>query len=195
MTVTINTTVRIKAMALMLFLGMASFFVSCDYSREDKGYEYFPDMAHSFAYETYSDNPAMQDSITMRMPVEGTVPTHMIPYPYEFGFEGREMAGKFLSNPFIADDKIVAEGEVLYNNFCSNCHGINGDGQGNLFTTGRYIIPPTSLLTPAVREFPQGEIYHVITTGWGVMGPHGFLIRPEDRWKIISFIDVVFHGQ
>jgi mono/diheme cytochrome c family protein len=172
--------------AIVLLALMVS---SCDRTRMDKGYEYFPDMAHSPAYNTYSDNPAMDDGNTMREPVAGTIPRDMVPYPYEAGFEGREQAAMHLDNPLNINSDLLAEGQELYRVFCANCHGIKGDGLGNLHTSGKYIIPPTSLITPAVMSYKPGEIYHVITTGWGVMGAHGSLIRPDDRWKIIAFIE------
>jgi hypothetical protein len=176
---------------LGLALTLALAFTSCDRTRMDKGYEYFPDMAHTPAYKTFSDNPVMEDGKTMREPVQGTVPRHMTPYPYSADFEGREQAARELRNPLTVDEKILSEGEDLYNIFCSNCHGVQGDGQGNLFTSGRYIIPPTSLITPEVKAYPAGETYHVISMGWGVMGAHKSLIPPDDRWKIVAFIEQV----
>jgi hypothetical protein len=37
----------------------------------------------------------------------------------------------------------------------------------------------------------DGEIYHSITLGYGSMGPHGSLVRPDDRWKVINYIRMV----
>lgn len=182
-----------KATLFCLFFTLALFLTGCDRSRLDKGREYFPDMAYGLAYRTWSENPAMEDGKTMRLPVEGTVPTHMVPYPFPLDFEGREMAARQLRNPLEDHPGLIEQGQQLYNIFCSNCHGVQGDGQGNLFTTGRYIIPPATLLSPELMDAPEGEMYHVITAGWGVMGPHGHLILPQDRWKIIRFIEVVFH--
>ena len=34
----------------------------------------------------------------------------------------------------------------------------------------------------------DGEIYHTLTVGYGIMGAHGGMIRPADRWKIILYI-------
>ena len=178
---------------LVLALFMA--FTSCDRTRMDKGYEYFPDMAHTPAYNTYSDNPFMEDGKTMREPVKGTVPRHMIPYPYSADFEGRKQAGRELQNPLSIDERMLSEGENLYNVFCANCHGVQGDGQGNLFTSGKYIIPPTSLISPEIKAQASGETYHVISMGWGVMGAHKSLIPPDDRWKIVAFIEQVLQDQ
>lgn len=167
----------------------------CDRTRMDKGYEYFPDMAHSQAYQTYSDNPAMEDGKTMREPVAGTVPRHMIPYPYSADFEGREMAAVNLRNQHLITETLLEKGESLYQVFCANCHGIHGDGMGNLFTSGAYVIRPSSLIDEEAKSWSQGEIYHVISTGWGVMGAHASLIRPDDRWKIVAYVEEVLQAK
>lgn len=178
----------LKAQLLvLLFLGV----LSCDRSRVDKGYEYFPDMAHGPDYQTYSENPAMADGRTMRKPVEGTVPRHMQPYPYTAGFEGRELAGQNLKNPLRFTPALLEKGGDLYQVFCAQCHGVEGDGQGWLHTSGKYVIPPTSLLDEEIMAQPQGELYHVISAGWGVMGEHGSLLTPEQRWKIVAFIEQI----
>lgn len=182
-------------MLLALISGLAFLVGSCDRTRMDKGYEYFPDMAHSPSYQTYSENQAMEDGKTMRQPVAGTIPRHLVPYPYAADEQGREMAGKVLYNPLEATEDVLAQGELQYNIFCINCHGAQGDGKGNLFTSGKYVIPPASLITPQAQQFPSGEVYHVITAGWGVMGAHGPLIQPEERWKIVHFIETVLQEE
>ncbi len=177
-------------MILLVFV-----FVSCDRSREDKGYEYFPDMAHGPDFKTYSENPAMEDGRTMRKPVEGTVPRHMQPYPYTADFEGRELAGRNLKNPLAINARLLEEGKALYDIFCAQCHGVEGDGLGWLHTSGKYVIPPTSLISDEIIAQPEGELYHVITAGWGVMGEHGSLITPEQRWKIVAFIEHIIQDK
>ena len=167
----------------------------CDRSRMDKGYEYFPDMAHGQSYETWSSNDAMEDGKTMREPVEGTVPRHMEPHPYANDFEGRALAAQNLVNPLVITPVLLEEGKALYGVYCMHCHGEQGDGKGSLYTSGKYVIPPASLITPQVKAQPSGEIYHVISAGWGVMGAHAPLIRPEDRWKIVAFIEQVIQEQ
>lgn len=174
-------------LALVLLLLIAS----CDRTREDKGVEYFPDMAHGYDYKTWSENPAMEDGRTMREPVEGTVPRHRQPYPYTADFEGREMAGLQLFNPLTINEKTLEEGKELYRIFCLQCHGVEGDGQGILHTSGKYVIPPTSLLEERIVEQPSGETFHVISAGWGVMGAHASLITPEQRWKIVAFVEQI----
>lgn len=76
----------------------------------------------------------------------------------------------------------------MYAIFCSQCHGVAGDGNGYLFTSGRYAIKPASLISEKMLAAPDADIFHVITAGFQVMAPHGDLVRPDDRWRIALFV-------
>lgn len=179
----------ISAVALMLFFG------SCDRSRNTTGWEYFDDMAHSAAYETYSPNPVFADGKTMRNPVEGTIPLGLQPYLYEKTDEDRVKAGLALINPFEHNKQNLERGKQVYAIFCTSCHGDQGDGKGFLYTSKKYPFPPANLLSDKIRTNPEGEIYHVISVGFGVMPQHGSQVRPEDRWKLAMYIKEVLHKQ
>ena len=159
---------------------------SCDRTRFDKGYEYFPDMAHSLAYETYVPNGK-----TSQMPVKGTISREMIPYQYPATEEGRKQAGLELTNPLKDSLLNLTTGKELYTTFCIGCHGPLGDGKGHLYTSGKFAVPPASLLSAKTMAVPAGEIYHVITVGYNVMGAHGPQIRPDDRWQIVNYVQTV----
>ncbi|MDY0343711.1 MAG: c-type cytochrome [Lentimicrobium sp.] len=163
-------------------------FASCDRTRNDKGYEYFPDMAHSLAFETYSSNAVFADSLTMRLPASNTIPREMIPYAFENSIEGRAEAAASLINPLEVNAENIKQGEAMYAIFCSQCHGVAGDGNGYLFTSGRYAIKPASLISEKMLAAPDADIFHVITAGFQVMAPHGDLVRPDDRWRIALFV-------
>ncbi|MBW6489889.1 MAG: c-type cytochrome [Lentimicrobium sp.] len=161
---------------------------SCDRSRNDKGYEYFPDMAHSLAAETYAPNSNFEDGSTMRLPAENTIPREIIPYPYDNSLESRALAAAIFSNPLEKTAENIIAGKEKYNIFCKNCHGETGDGNGHLFTSKRYAIKPASLLSEKMLSAPEADIFHVITAGYQVMGAHGQMIRPDDRWRIAMFV-------
>ncbi len=187
------TSTALRLWSFVLLTGLI--FSGCDRTRHDKGYEYFPDMAHSLAAETYAPNTSFADGANMRTPPEGTVPRGIVPYAYPATPEGRELAGKELVNPVEASTENMQEGQRLYTVFCASCHGTAGDGKGSLHTSGKYVLPPASLIADNLKAKPSGEIYHVITTGWGVMGAHGAQIKPEDRWKIVHFIEKNLQGK
>lgn len=161
---------------------------ACDRTRTSTGWDYMPDMYYSEAYETYAPNENFENGLTMRTPVEGTVPRGMVPFPYEKTDEDRLLAGVELTNPVAFNQSAMESGKAAYRVFCVNCHGEDGDGQGFLFTSGRYPYPPASLVNEKVKQLSDGEIYHAITVGYGVMGAHGAMISQEDRWNIIHYI-------
>ena len=163
-------------------------FISCDRDRNNPGYAYFPDMAYSRAYETWSPNPNFADGKTMREPAEGTIPRGFIPFPYEKSEEDMIRAGKELKNPMEYSVKNLERGKLIFQRYCLQCHGEKGDGKGFLYTSGRYPFPPATLISEKMINKPDGEIFHSVTLGFGIMGPHGLLLTPEDRWKVIMYI-------
>ena len=171
---------RIFLITLLLVL-----VASCDRTRSSTGWDYMPDMYYSNAYETNTPNPNFADDLTMRTPVAGTVPRDMIPFPYEKTDADRLAAGEALVNPYETTVANLDRGEEAYGIFCIDCHGPAGDGKGYLFTSGRYPYPPANLVNDKVKALSDGEIYHSISVGYGIMGAHGSMIRPGDRWKII----------
>lgn len=172
---------------------LSSFFVllslsSCNHGHNHPGYAYFPDMAYSRAYETYTENPNFEDGVTLRTPVEGTVPRGFTPFPYEKTDVDMIRAGKELKNPLSFTDENLGRGKMIFERYCLQCHGKSGNGKGHLYTSGRYPYPPASLITEKMQKKPDGEIFHQITLGWGIMGSQGLLLRQEDRWKVILYI-------
>ncbi len=162
--------------------------LSCNRSRNNPGWDYFPDMFYSTAYETYSKNPNFSDSTTMRVPPQGTVPRDFTPFGYTIDPESRLRAGKELVNPFVAGNENLTRGKVVYSTFCLGCHGNSGSGDGKLFTSGLYPLKPRSLVSEEAVNLRDGEIYHSVTLGFGGMGAHGSQIRPDDRWKLVLYI-------
>lgn len=172
---------------VLLFLFSVS-FSGCNRDRNNPGWDYFPDMFYSTAYETFSRNPNFEDGKTMRIPVAGTIPRGFIPFEYTIDPESRIKAGKELINPIIPTPEILTQGKIVYTTFCIGCHGVKGEGDGHLFTSGLYLMKPRDLSGITGAKLKDGEIYHSITLGFGLMGAHGSQIRPEDRWKLVLYI-------
>jgi mono/diheme cytochrome c family protein len=178
-----------KKIKSILFLFMAVIAMcSCDRDRNHPGWDYFPDMFYSTAYETYSPNPNFADGKTMREPVKGTVSREMASFPYTLDEGERVRAGKELVNPFKPSEEVLARGKHVYTVFCIGCHGTDGNGTGKLYTSGLYPLRPRSLVNNVAKNLKDGEIFYSVTLGFVSMGPHGAQIRPDDRWKLINYI-------
>lgn len=161
---------------------------ACDRNRKHPGWDYFPDMAYSNAYETYSPNEIFEDGKTLQSPVEGSISRDALPFAYGPSPEERTRAGKELLNPMEYSDENLERGTKVYRIFCSSCHGTAADGKGHLVTSGVYKYPVRTLVSEEMKMRSDGEIFHTITLGFGVMAAYGSIIRPEDRWKAIMYI-------
>ena len=181
----INTGIKLASLSF-IFL----FLMSCNHGNNDTGYAFMPDMAYSYAFETYGSSPNFSDSITMLTPVEGTIPREMIPYQYEKTFEDQQRAGQELINPFETNKENLTRGKEQYTIYCTMCHGEKGKSDGHLVKSKLFPVQPIALSGDYVKNKPDGEIYHVITMGSlsGLMGAHGSQISPEDRWKIVLYV-------
>ncbi|MGM0621668.1 MAG: c-type cytochrome [Bacteroidota bacterium] len=159
---------------------------SCDEDRNEPGWSFFNDMEHSQAYETWSENPNMPEGKTMMGPVEGTVATHEHAFNFEKTPED-ELKAASLENP-LADDFDMDRAKQKYDQYCLICHGENGAGQGHLFSTGKYPIPPSSYHAERALEKTDGQLFHNIRVGFGVMGAHGPQLSVEDTWQLVNYI-------
>jgi mono/diheme cytochrome c family protein len=125
------------------------------------------------------------DGKGMRTPVTGTVARGLLPYAYA----GQpDSAGKYLANPLPATAAVVERGRQKYLTFCSPCHGNFGRGDSRL--AGQFPNPPT-LHSDKARQWPDGNIYHVITEGQNVMPSYASQIPRDDRWAIVHYVRVL----
>jgi len=174
-----------KVVFLVLFSVVLS---GCNRDKNNPGWDYFPDMFYSTAYETFTKNPNFEDKMTMRVPVPGTVPRGFTPFEYTIDPESRIKAGIELVNPFSPDAEVILRGKSVYTTFCIGCHGVSGEGDGHLYASGLYPMKPRSLISNDAVKLKDGEIFHSITLGFGSMGAHGSQIRSDDRWKLVLYV-------
>jgi hypothetical protein len=75
---------------------------------------------------------------------------------------------------------------VRYGIYCAPCHGAAGDGDGMVARRG--FPAPASFHDPRLVAAPRGHFLAVIRDGVGRMPPHGYLVPPEDRGRIVAYI-------
>ena len=80
----------------------------------------------------------------------------------------------------------MLRGRQRYGIACAPCHGTAGDGDGMVALRG--FPRPASLHEPAVRALTAEQVVTVIRDGKGKMPPHGYLVAPEDRWRIAAYV-------
>ena len=98
---------------------------------------------------------------------------------------------------FASPRAMLQRGELQYNRFCSQCHGLNGQGMGPITVRAQTKLltwtPPANLTDPIFLPVEGGKedgyIYEVIRYGKGQMSGYASSIhRVEDRWAIVAWV-------
>ncbi len=88
--------------------------------------------------------------------------------------------------PFPVDARVMERGQERFNIYCSPCHGRAGLGDGMIVRRG-FRRPPT-FHQDRLRNAPVGQLFDVITNGFGAMPDYAAQIPPADRWAIIAYV-------
>lgn len=181
-----------KLYILLGSIAATALMSSCVSRGNNPGWEYAPDMYYSKGYEAYSQvdsNLINPYGMNMREPVPGTVAYGQLDFKYnlENNGEGYESAAA-LTAPFEINLQ-DGRGQYLYNIYCTPCHGMTGNNDGEVFKK-------VSTLKPAwkgysddyIKTLPEGKIYHTLTYGKNNMGSHASVLKPSDRWKVIKYV-------
>jgi mono/diheme cytochrome c family protein len=88
--------------------------------------------------------------------------------------------------PFPIDAPVMARGRERFDIYCSPCHGRTGQGDGMIVRRG-FRRPPT-FHQDRLRNAPVGQIFDVITNGFGAMPDYATQVPPADRWAIVAYL-------
>jgi len=176
----------------------------CIRDEQSPGYEYTPDMYRSPAIEAYVDYGEVRDTIrydkmhrtSARKPVEGTIAysdnsMNDMPYLIPNTFEGYEKAGNTVKSPLQSNEELVEEGMKIYSNFCIQCHGKEGQGNGPVVEKGGHPAPQP--FNKGLKDLPEGKMFHTLTYGKGAMGSHASQLTKKERWTVISYVMELQH--
>jgi len=164
---------------------------SCDNKRERQvQYMADTDMYTPVGYETYGET-TMGDSVSVRLPVANTIARGNVPYDYPDNQNGYIAARDSLLSPLKVKapldsirrvtKKNLDQGKYLYGIYCVACHGTKGDGQGPLVMNEKILGVPNY----KDRAITEGNIYHVLMYGKGIMGSHSSQLSAKERWQIV----------
>ena len=198
----------------IVIAALAVLVAGCKASGDDTGLEYAPQMYHTIPYEPltqikdkdagewlssdedgvgefYNSNPNNPHEMTMRVPPANTVPRNANGWlPYRIPKDSLTLAAATMKNPLDSSEAVLAQGKVLYERFCDHCHGEQGLG-ADKGSVGDVFKGVPAYNSAAVKDATEGHIFHVITQGKGLMGAHGSQISPEDRWRIVRYVQTL----
>jgi mono/diheme cytochrome c family protein len=181
-----------KKYLVTLVVAGAALFAACNSgnTRRNPGKTYVPDMVYSRAYDAYTKNPVTHNGLTSQEPVSGTIARgHALP---DHLTEADTSAYSALQSPYTFNEAQLAEGKRLFNIYCGICHGSALDGQGPLFTSGKFASMPANLKSGAAYlVMPAGKMYHAIVYGKNMMGSYAAQLDVHQRWAVIAYIKKV----
>lgn len=155
--------------------------------RRNPGRIYAPDMVYSRAYDAYTSNPVTRNHLTSQLPVPGTIARNQ---PLPNHLTESDMQGYFaLTFPKKYTSGEIDQGKRLFDIYCAICHGEKLDGQGPLFTSGKFASMPANLLGgDYYLNLAPGMIYHTIQYGKNMMGSYYSQLDETERWEVIAYV-------
>ena len=164
------------------------FLAACNSNHGTPNIELIQDFMESPAIKAQEYDATAPNNSGMRLPPENTVPRGFEPYEYAKDFDGALKQ----KNPIAEDmsEPTLAVGLKYYNTNCKICHGSHGEGA---VAAGSSVsefmnLKPQSLLSDKVKGWTDGNIFHVITMGQGVMGPYASHIPARYRWQVVNYV-------
>ncbi len=94
---------------------------------------------------------------------------------------------KKVKNPVPNTPESWSRGQVIYLGKCAICHGVKGEGQGEM---GKTLDPRPPDFTDRymMKEMTDGEIFWKITTGKGAMPSYQKELTEKERWDLANYI-------
>ena len=176
----VNFLLLLTAGALVL-----SSLIGCKNPKEPN-VELIQDMMESPAIKPQEYDASSPNHSGMRVPPEGTQPVGFVPYRYAKDVEG---AAKN-KNPMPGDfsETALKPGLKYFVTNCAVCHGESGEGGEKLPVGEKMALKPPALTSAKINAWTDGQIYHVITVGQGLMGPYASHIPQKYRWQVVNYI-------
>ena len=173
-----------KSLIKILVIAVVLVTVSCKKDTAPN-YQFMPNMYESVGYETYGE-AAFKNGVEAQLPAEGSIPRGFVPFDIENSTAGYDLAKATLTNPLDSTQVDYAKGGPLYNIYCAICHGVKGNGQGNLVKREKILGIPS--YDDAGRAINAGSIYHTIYYGKNAMGSYANQLNEEERWQVVSYV-------
>jgi len=182
-----------KKISVYILLVAVTFVVSCgsDYHR-NTGRTYAPDMVYSRAVDFYNGTGKIeaQGGAYTKMPAPNTIAREQA-LPDHIAETDTLLANANVCKLPLTEKDLV-EGKRLFLIYCAICHGEQMDGNGPLYSSGKFAAMPANLKAgEKYLKFSQGRIYHGIVYGKNAMGSYASQLDTKQRWMVVAYIKKV----
>jgi mono/diheme cytochrome c family protein len=181
------------ALLLLAIAGLVVFVVAGrrgDLSRRPP-IEVFPDMDRQPKLRPQTSSDFFKDGLSSQVQVPGTVARGSAwqDSPENTGRLPGPGTNWVQAIPVKVDAQLMARGRERFNISCAPCHGEAGDGKGVTTKLGMAVIADLHDVTS--RKVPQmedGQLFHVISQGKGLMQGYAASLTIPDRWAIVAYV-------
>jgi len=172
-------------LVLVTVLSSVLFLSSCR-GGSQPNIELIQDMMESPALKAQEYDESSPNHSAMRVPPENTQPQGFTPYNYATDVAAaagnkNPMAGEF-------SEETLKTGAKYYTIHCALCHGVQGEGGEKIPLAATMPLKPPAMISDKIKGWSDGQIYHVITVGQGLMGPYAAHIPQKYRWQVVNYI-------
>lgn len=173
---------------LMIGAAMTTAFIALPSCKDSSkpNVELIQDMMESPTIKPQEYDEESPNHSGMRVPPEGTQPVGFVPYRYAKDFAASANNVNPLAGDFSEDSLKV--GLKFYETNCTVCHGDKGQGGEKMPVGEKMALKPPALTSEKITKWTDGQIYHVITMGQGVMGPYASHIPQKYRWQVVNYV-------
>ncbi len=91
-----------------------------------------------------------------------------------------------LKNPLAGIIEATHQGEDLFVQNCSTCHGTSGKGDGP--TADMLDTKPANLKSAVTQKQSDGSLFWKIGKGKGAMASYKEVFSEEQRWQLVNYI-------
>ncbi len=164
---------------------LAVMLAACGANGDRPGFIVLPGMVDSVPVDAYDTHPLTPQGQAMIAAPAGTIPVDFVPFRYGEGEEEAARAAAELSNPLPASEANLARGLQAYETYCQICHGPTGEGDGAIIDP--FPNPPVFHAENAMN-LSDGQLFHIISRGQGIMPSYAAQVRRDDRWRVIHHV-------
>jgi len=143
-------------------------------------------------YDAYESGAFFPDGKVLQRPPRGTRPYD--PSPLDEAVATGVRDGAFVDRiPVTVSRSLAVRGRRHYDSFCGACHGVLGDGRT---VVARHMgRPPRSLHEPRVQGLSDGQLFSVVSSGYGFMPGYAAELEPVERWAVVLYVRALQRSQ
>ncbi len=139
-------------------------------------------------YDAYEPTGLFPDGKVMRDPPVGTVPRER-EFPSKSVYAtGLEADSSYATRvPLAMDRAFLDYGRNRFEIYCGACHGKDGTGV-SMVAAAMPLRQPPSLHQERIRRMPPGQIFHIVTEGYGLMPAYQEQLGVRARWAVAAYV-------